>query len=81
MYLQKVISRKIFKKELVFVGLLKVNDKNRRIQDPNQDSLVRGMDPRIRIHTKCHGSATLVDSIFGLRLRVGYRIKSVFNHK
>jgi hypothetical protein len=28
---------------------------------------------------KCHGSATLVDNIFGLRLRVGYRIKSVFN--
>ncbi len=28
--------------------------------DPNPDSLVRGMDPRIRIRTKNHGSATLV---------------------
>jgi hypothetical protein len=41
MYLQKVISRFFFK--LVFFGVLKVNDKNRRII---------GMDPRIRINTK-----------------------------
>jgi hypothetical protein len=45
---------------------LKVNDENRSIQiqdpNPNPDPLVRGMDPRIRIriHPKCHGSATLV---------------------
>jgi hypothetical protein len=35
---------------------LKVNDENRRIRiqdpDPNPNPLVRGMDPRIRIHTK-----------------------------
>jgi hypothetical protein len=31
---------------------LKVNDENGRIQDPDPDPLVRGMDPRIRIHTK-----------------------------
>ncbi len=33
-----------------------------KIQDPDpnpDDPLVRGMDPRIRIHPKCHGSATL----------------------
>jgi hypothetical protein len=35
-------------KNLFFAGILKVNDENSRIRDP----LVRGMDPRIRIHTK-----------------------------
>jgi hypothetical protein len=55
MYLQKVISRKIFFL-IFFVGILKVNDENSRIRiqdpDPDPDPLVRGMDPRIRIHTK-----------------------------
>jgi hypothetical protein len=54
MYLQKVTSRKNCVKKLVFAGILKVNDENSsiRIQDP--DTLVRGIDPRIRIriHTK-----------------------------
>ncbi len=38
-------------KNSFFVGNLKVNDENSRIriQDPNPDPLVRGMDPRIRI--------------------------------
>ena len=40
----------------MFVGSLKVNDENSRIriQDsvPDPDPLVRGMIPRIRIHTK-----------------------------
>ncbi len=50
MYLQKVISRKTFFK-LVFVGVLNVNDEIAGSgSDP--DSLVRGMDPRIRIQTK-----------------------------
>ena len=51
MYLQKVISRKICVKNLFFAGILKVNDENSRIriQDPDPDPLVRGMDPRIRI--------------------------------
>jgi hypothetical protein len=48
MYLQKVISRKTFVKNLFFVGVLKVNDEKK--QDP--DPVVRGMDPRIRIRTK-----------------------------
>ncbi len=39
-YLQKVICRKTFLKKLFFVGVLKVNDENRRIRI------------RIRIHTK-----------------------------
>jgi hypothetical protein len=58
MYLQKVISRKNKNKKLFFVGTLKVYDENSRIriQDPDLDPLVRGMDPRIqsriRIHTK-----------------------------
>jgi hypothetical protein len=51
MYLQKVISRKFFVKNLFFAGILKVNDENSRIriQDPDPDPLVRSMDPRIRI--------------------------------
>jgi hypothetical protein len=44
MYLQKVPKKQ---KTLFFVGLLKVNDKTR-----NPDPLVKGMDPRIWIHTK-----------------------------
>jgi hypothetical protein len=56
MYLQKVISKKTFKKSLFTVGILKDNDKNSRIriQDPDSvpDSLVRGLDRRIRIHFK-----------------------------
>ncbi len=28
--------------------------------DPDSDALVRGTDPGIQIHTKCHGSPTLV---------------------
>jgi hypothetical protein len=32
MYLQKVISRKTFVKNLFFVGVLKVNDENSRIR-------------------------------------------------
>ncbi len=56
MYLQKVLRRKNCVKKLVFVGILKVNDENSRIQiqdhDQDPDPLVRGMDPRIRIHTK-----------------------------
>ncbi len=41
-------------KNLYFAGILKVNDENSRIriQDPDPDPLVRGMDPRIRIHPK-----------------------------
>jgi hypothetical protein len=41
---------------LLFLGLL----------DPHSDPLVRGMDPRIRIHVrivpKCHGYATLIQT-------------------
>jgi hypothetical protein len=50
MYLQRVISRKTFFK-LVFccVGLLKVNDENRRIR----------IRIRFRIHSQRHGSADL----------------------
>ncbi len=54
MYLQKVISRNFFYKINFFVGILKVNDENSRIrvQDPDPDPSVRGMDPRNRLHTK-----------------------------
>jgi hypothetical protein len=51
MYLQKVKSRKNCVKKLVFCWL-KVNDENRRIRIQDPDPLVRGMDPRFRIHTK-----------------------------
>ncbi len=50
MYLQKVKGNKIFiKNKLFFVSILKVE------KDPEpdpEDSLVRGTDPQIRIHTK-----------------------------
>jgi hypothetical protein len=39
-------------KKLVFAGILKVSDENRRIRIQDPDPLVRGMDPRIRIHPK-----------------------------
>ncbi len=45
-------------KNLFFASILKVNEENGRIRiwdpdpNPNPDSLVRGMDPRIRIHPK-----------------------------
>jgi hypothetical protein len=48
----------MFLKISFFVATLKVNDENSRIRiqdldpDPYPDPLVRGMDPRIRIHTK-----------------------------
>jgi hypothetical protein len=77
MYLQKVLSRKSCVTKLVFCWHLQVNDENSRIriQDPDSDPLVRGMDPRIRIHwseawihgigsgstPKCHGSAKLLN--------------------
>jgi hypothetical protein len=48
MYLQKVISRKTFLKKLVFVGVLKVTEENRRIRDPQP---------------KCHGSGTLLKTV------------------
>jgi hypothetical protein len=51
MYLQKVISRKNCVKKLVFCWHLEDLWWNRRIriQDPEPDPSVRGMDPRIRI--------------------------------
>ncbi len=50
-YLWKVPSKSNKQKKIVFVGILKVTDENSRIriQDPDPDPLVRGMDPRIRI--------------------------------
>jgi hypothetical protein len=40
--------------KFVFVVILKVSDENSwiRIQDPDPDPLVRGIDPQIRIRTK-----------------------------
>jgi hypothetical protein len=46
-------------KKIVFVGVLKVKEENSRM-----DPMVRGTDPWIRIRTKCHGSTTLVWTIF-----------------
>jgi hypothetical protein len=51
-------AAKIVLKNLSFVGILKVSDENSRIriEDPDPypkpDTLIRGMDPRIRIHPK-----------------------------
>jgi hypothetical protein len=57
MYLQKVISRKTFF-NLVFC--CRLEGLRQKWQDLNPDPLVRGMDPWIQIHTKCHGSTTLI---------------------
>ncbi len=48
------MQKKIVLKNYFFAGILKVNEENSKIrfQDPDPDPLVRGMDPRIRIHTK-----------------------------
>jgi hypothetical protein len=47
-------QKKLYEKISFFAGILKVNDENSRprIQDPDPDPLIRGMDQRIRIHTK-----------------------------
>ncbi len=37
---------------MFFAGILKVNDENSRIRIQDPDPLLRGMDPRIRIHPK-----------------------------
>ncbi len=56
MYHQNKQAEKIVIKNYFFECILKVHDENSRIRiqdpDPNPDPLVRGMDPRIRIHTK-----------------------------
>jgi hypothetical protein len=72
MYLQKVISKKTFFLNKFFVGILKVNDENRRFSDPHQhpdpDPLVKrhGSDPRSGSTPKCHGSATLPVTFFNV---------------
>ncbi len=52
MHLQKVKSRKTFLKKLVFRWRLEGQWRKNQDPDPNPDPLVRGMYPRIRIHTK-----------------------------
>jgi hypothetical protein len=52
-YLPKLISRKLKKKKLVFVGVLKVNDENSRIQ--LSEAWIRGSGST----PKWHGSAKL----------------------
>jgi hypothetical protein len=81
MYLQKVISRKnCVKKFFFFAGILKVSHENSRIgiQDPDPDlnpdpnpdpdPIVRGMDPRIRIHPKmsCIRNTALRDTYLSM---------------
>jgi hypothetical protein len=54
----------MLKQKLFFVGILKVNDEKSRIwiqdPDPNPDSLVRGMDPRIRIRIRIHSKMSWI---------------------
>jgi len=54
MLLQKVIGRTNWVKKSYFYAILKVIDESSRIRlhDPDPDSLVGGMDPRIRIQPK-----------------------------
>jgi hypothetical protein len=59
LYLQKVLSKNYFHNNSFFVGILKVTDKNSRIQiqqDPDPGSGSRSTP-------KCHGSATLLPII------------------
>jgi hypothetical protein len=74
MQLQKVISRKNCVKKLVFACILKVNDENGRIriQDPEPDLLVRGMDPRIRIHPKMSWIRNTVSNYRNLLITIPY---------
>jgi hypothetical protein len=55
-------------KNWFFAGILKVNDENSRIRiqdpDPDPDLLVRGMDPRIRIHPKMSWISNTADRLW-----------------
>jgi hypothetical protein len=51
--------------EIDFVCILKVTGDFGT--DPHPDPLVGGTDPRIRISTKCHGSGTLLESVFRIQ--------------
>ncbi len=83
MYLQKVISSKPLCKNLVFCWRLE--GQWRKQQDPDPDPLVRGMDPRVRIHTKMswirntglHFSAPLVGWVIAQAqvIKAGFRIQ------
>jgi|LakMenEpi03Aug12_release.lakeMendotaPanAssembly.Ray.scaffolds.fasta_scaffold4009518_1 hypothetical protein len=60
MYLQKIVSKKNFEKQLIFFGILSANDEKIRIRDPdpNQDPQDSGTDPRVLIRanmTRIHG--------------------------
>jgi hypothetical protein len=56
-YLQKVLSKKMFKQKWFFVGILKVNDEKSRIRIRihYSESWIRGSGST----PKCHGSGTL----------------------
>jgi hypothetical protein len=54
---------------------LKVNEENSRIRIQDPDPLVRGMDPRIRIHTKM---SWIRNS--GVQGRFGIRTKKCFEN-
>jgi hypothetical protein len=49
-----------FFKNLFFVGILKVNDENRRIRIHWSEAWIRGSASGSRSTPKCHGSATLL---------------------
>ncbi len=66
LYLQKVTSRKICVKKIIFCWHLE--GQWRKKQDPNPDPLVRGMDPRIRTKI-CHGSGTM---LLVMQIRINY---------
>jgi hypothetical protein len=50
----KSSADKIVLKNYFFVGILKINDENRKILIPDPDPLVRSMDPLIRIWIPYH---------------------------
>ncbi len=71
-------------KKLVFCWILKVNDENSRIriQDPDPDPLVRGMDPRIRIKIRIHPKISWIRNTafaYDLFLLVGMQSSALVN--
>ncbi len=75
MYLQKVIMRKNFWKNLFFVGLLKVSDENSRIRIRIRIRIhYSDIDPRIQIRIRIHSKISWIGTTASLDLivRIGW---------
>ncbi len=70
MYLQKVIGRKNCVKNQFFAAILKVNDENSRIRIHQSEAWNRGSGSGST--PKCHGSGTLLKSLYKYEKRLFY---------